>query len=329
MKFLVVLTVLLALLVGGFFDGHGRAASPGMIATSSKVIPACPDADGFAKIDPVVAPGLSCTPSAHFHIHAGPVGIDSNETYDSALAKRTGFVIPGWHSWGAWPEWSYAGLRTGKQLTSTTGALPGSAAASKGAAFYYRRKGAPTGVVVQPFPHAFAMVMHAGDIINGQLVNLGEEIIFKCGPGSTTDLPHPPTTCGTNIMVDNYIFPNCWNGVFAGPFINEVAAGNMSYPVNSKCPAAFPIALPRVEQFRRSDVTEYKKGAATLDPNLFTLGGHPFAETGAAHADYVALVRDDVMSAFLNDCINFRSPTSGAVVGKDCGTNPPALVALG
>ncbi len=314
---------LLAALIALCFAVPAYADSPGMIATSSKVVPACADANGLANIDPVVAPGPPCTPSAHQHIHAGLVGVDSNETYESSIAKQSGFVIKGIHSWGAWPTWTYNGVLTGKQLTSATGALPGSAAASKGAAFYYRRKGAPSGVAVEPFPHGFAMVLHDGDIVNGQLVNRGHgnEIIFKCGPGSATETPVPPTVCGSNILVDNYVFPNCWNGVYT-PFVDNIKAGNMSYPVNNKCPAAFSHTLIRVEQFRRSDVPEYRKGAATLDPSLFQLGGHALSEPGAAHADYVANWTDVTMQAFLDQCINFRSPTTGVIVGKDCGTNP-------
>lgn len=320
-------------LIALIFVAIALAASPGAIETAGNATPACSDSKNIAAVDPVVARGPHCTLSAHEHVHVGPQGVDSDETYASAIAKPTTFVIEGIHSWGAWPVWAYNGVRVGEVLSSSTGAGPGTAARSKGAAFYYRRKGAPAGVVVQPFPHGFAMVLHQGDVVNGNVVNIGNdpgsgteaggEIGFKCGPGSTpyTNNGLPPAVCSTNILVDNYVFPNCWNGVNAGEFVDEIAAGNMSYPVSGKCPAAFPIALPRLEQFRRSDVPLYQKGAATLDPTKFTLGGHPITDKGAAHADYAANWRDGTQATFLMNCINYVSPTSGTVVGRDCGTN--------
>lgn len=307
------------------------AADPGAIETSREVPTACSTESAMRfALDPVVARGGHCTLSAHVHVHAGTIGVDSDETYASAIAKPTGFVIGGIHSWAAWPEWTYNGVKTGGVLTSSTGAGVGTAARAKGAAFYYRRKGAPTGVLVEGFPHGFAMVLHEGDVVNGRLVSVGtnpggdaDEIAMKCGPGSGTYTANglPPATCSTNILVDTYVFPNCWNGVNAGEFVDEIAAGNMSYPVNGKCPAAFSHVLPRLEQYRRSDVVEYRKGVATLDPTAFKLGGHPLTDKGARHADYVANWDDGTMRAFLDNCLNWRSPTSGAVVGRDCGTN--------
>lgn len=281
-------------------------------------------------LDPVVAPGPHCTPSSHVHVHVGPIGSDSDLNYDKALALPSGFVIKGIHSWGAWPQWSYKGVPLNTVLTSSTGAGVGSAARAKGAAFYYRRKGIPSGQAVQAFPHGFAMVLHDGDIVNGRLVNAGpnpggdtDEIGMKCGPGSGTYTANglPPTNCSSNILVDNYVFPNCWDGFYA-PGVDMIGTGHMSYPVNSKCPLNFSVNLPRLEQFRRSDAPMYQKGAATLVASDFTLGGHPLTEKGARHADYEANWNNTTMQAFLDQCLNFRN-TSNVIVGKDCGTNPP------
>lgn len=318
------LLVLAAVLVGLAVAPSALAASPGMIATSSQSVAACPDSDGFSQLDPLVSPGPDCTLSAHKHIVAGFKGLDSDTTFQDQLDGVSGFVIPGIKSAGWWPQWKYDGVVTGKILAS--GNAAGAAARSKGAAFYYRRKGAPSGVAVQPFGPMFGgMILKEGAVINGELVNRGEEIIFKCGPGSTVDMPLPPTTCSTNILVDNYIFPNCWNGQAA---VDQIAAGNMSYPIDNKCPLLYPINVLRVEQFRRSVVPQYQLGAAVLDPSKFTLGDHAVTDAAAPHADYRPAFDEPVMTAFLRDCANFRN-TSGVIVGKDCGTNPSFLVALG
>lgn len=330
MKLAIILGPIVAFLAV-MLAGSALAASPGAILSSREVPTACStEASMPFALDLVVKPGVHCTPSEHVHVHVGPIGVDSDLTYEKALALPSGFVVKGIHSWGAWPQWSRNGVPITTVLTSSTGAGVGSAARAKGAAFYYRRKGIASGQAVTQFPHAFAMVLHEGDVINGQVVNAGpnpgggvDEIGMKCGPGSAPYTANglPPAVCSTNILADNYVFPNCWDGFYA-PGVDMIGTGHMSYPVNNKCPLAFPVNLPRLEQFRRSDVPAYQKGAATLDPNSFQLGGHALSEKGARHADYEANWNDVTQQAFFDQCINFRN-TSGVIVGKDCGTNPP------
>jgi len=328
---LLLLLLLGMILAVVLLPGRAVAASPGMIATFAQATAQCPDSDGFSQLDPLTAPGEHCVPSEHKHIFAGMWGMDSGTTFAQQLAAATSAVIPTLHSTGWWPQWTYAGAVTGRVLASSVGSngVSSATARSKGAAFYYRRKGAPNGVAVQPFgPNFGGMILRAGQVINGRLVNAGpdpggvdDELAYKCGPGDAPNLKLPPATCNTNVLSDVFVFPNCWNGQ---PAVDQIAAGNMSYPVGSRCPMNFPIVVPRVEQFRRSIIPEYRLGAATLDPQKFAIGGHPVTDLSAQHADYRPAFDPALMDEFLRECINWRN-ASGVIVGRDCGTNPAIL----
>ena len=304
------------------------AASPGAILSTGKAAPnpACADIFGITQTDPLVNPSMEdCFPSAHRHIVAGANGLDANFSFAEQLASATNFVVKDVHSAGWWPVWSYDGVETGLNLCSDKGC--NAAARSKGAAFYYRRKVA-SGIEVQPFPAGFAMILRDGAMVNGQRVNRGpntgqgDEIGFKCGPGDGIITALPPAKCTYNLLSDEYVFPNCWNG---WELMAADGISHMSYPVNNRCPAAYPVPLLRVQQFRRSIVPQYQSGAATLDPAKFTLGGHAITEPGTAHADYRPAFEDDIMELFLRECVNWKN-ASGVIVGRDCGTNPALLV---
>ncbi len=327
-----ILALFLLVLGASFCVEYAGAASPGMIAPAAGAVSDCDtDGDGFAAVDPLVAPGPDCFPSAHEHKFAG-VGLESDTTFEEQMLGPTTFCWQELRSAGWWPQWTYAGVVTGRVIASSVGAngVSTAAAKSKGAAFYYRRKGIPNGQAVQAFPKGLAMILRDGATVNGRLVNFGtdpggerDELGMKCGPGSApyTATGLPPATCNTNVLSDVYVFPNCWNGWMLFP---QDGISHMSYPVNNKCPAAFPVNIPRLEQFRRSIIPEYRFGAAVLDPNLFKLGGHTLGEPGVAHADYRPGFTDAGMAEFLTECINWRN-SSGVIVGRDCGTAPSSL----
>ena len=173
---------------------------------------------------------------------------------------------------------------------------------SKHALFYYRRIAAPSGVQVKPVPEGLRMIVgnpNARTPEENTYISRGH-IIFKCGPGSTTDLKAPPTQCSSGIMVISYRFPNCWNG---RDLDSADHISHMSYPVNGRCPATHPVNIPRIESFLR-----YPVGTAPI--GTVTLASGPYY---TAHSDVFAAWDDTTLNSLMSKCINGM---------RDCGSNP-------
>lgn len=277
------------------------AAQPGAIFSSSPATPAGADIYKASKRDPIVNPGPAGTMSEHLHAFCGSNGVDSNSTYDSMVAGTTQFKEKGIKS-GVWEgQLFYDGVPV-KVGTSAT-------ATAKACLVYYREV-APN---AQPFPHNLNMVLKPMTLW-GTVINLGDEIIYKCGPGSTTDLAAPPVSCpSTNpLLVTGGRYPNCWDGVNLDtvqpdglPAVNPVTGvaypndhlSHMKYP---PCDAAHPVNLIRPEQFFRHccwtgthDISKISIG--TPDPAVH---GWEFL-----HMDYKPVFQDNSMTDFMNRCI--------------------------
>lgn len=257
------------------------AAQPGAIFSAQKAVPSGANSDGAANVDPIVAPGPCNTPSAHPHVFVGAQGLCSDSTAQTMLASATSFVEAGIRSAGWWPEWRYDGQHLKFGTTSSGG--------GKHTLFYYRE----TIPNAQMPPLGLKMVLGVG-VVNGVNVNLGDEIIFKCGPGSTGDKPAPPASCSKNILVDSYRFPNCWDG-FRLDSPDHIS--HMAYPVGNRCPASHPVNTVRIEQFRRVWVPGYSNG---IDIEKLTLGGNHWS---SAHADYMFAWQQGTVDDFMVRCI--------------------------
>ncbi|MCI0609798.1 MAG: DUF1996 domain-containing protein [Anaerolineae bacterium] len=256
-----------------------QAAAPGWIV-SCQYSHSLPD-------DPIVVfrqPGAS-----HMHDFIGATNTDAFSTAASLAAGGTTCAIPGDES----AYWVPALFENGVRV------LPDGAA--KHALFYYRRKGAPTGTLVQPFPMGLRMIIGNAKAKSPQEnPQLGKDIIFKCGPGSTTDLPAPPTSCSSGIMVVSLRFPNCWDGKNLDSPDHK---SHMAYPSGSRCPSTHPVVLPRIESFIR-----YKVGTGPI--GTITLSSGPYY---TAHQDFFNAWDPAVLQKLVTNCMN-------AMV--DCGTNP-------
>ena len=255
------------------------AASPGWIVS-------CQYSHSL-KDDPIVfraQPGAS-----HLHDFVGAKTTDAFSTATSLAAGGTSCAMPADKS-GYWVPALYEdGVRV----------LPNGSA--KNALFYYRRKGAPTGTMVQPFPMGLRMIIGNAKAKSPQEnPQLGKDITFKCGPGSTTDLPAPPTQCSSGIMVMSLRFPNCWDGVNLD---SPDHRSHMAYPSGSRCPASHPVVLPRIESFFR-----YKVGTGPI--GTITLSSGPYY---TAHQDFFNAWDPAVLQALVTKCMNAQ---------VDCGTNP-------
>jgi hypothetical protein len=234
--------------------------------------------------DPIVFPGQPG--AAHLHDFIGALKTDAFSTATSLRVGGTSCLMPADSS----SYWSPALYKNGVRITP------------KNTAFYYRRKGAPAGTMVQPFPEGLRMLIGNGHAMSPEEnPQLGTEIIFKCGPGgSAPDLPVPPTQCSTGVMVVSLVFPNCWDGKNLDSADHH---SHMAYPSSGKCPATHPVVLPRLETFYR-----YTVGTAPIGTITFSSG--PYY---TIHQDYFNGWEPKALQTLVANCLN--KP-------MDCGKNP-------
>ena len=256
-----------------------HAADPGWITS-------CGYSHSLAD-DPIIFPGQPGL--AHLHDFAAARTANAFSTPLSLRAGGTTCMIPGDKS----SYWVPALYKNGVRV------LPN--ATSHDALFYYRRKGAPSGTTVQPFPQGLKIIIgNAHAKSPAENPQLGTDIIFKCGPGSSTDLPAPPTQCSSGVMVMSLRFPNCWDGVNLD---SPDHRSHMAYPRSGRCPASHPVVVPRLESFFRYPVGTEPIGTITLSSGPYY----------TAHQDFFNAWEPSALQALLDKCIN-------ALV--DCGTNP-------
>lgn len=263
----------------GVEQESAMAASPGWIVSCNY--------SHSLNDDPIVSPGKPG--AAHLHDFVGGVTSDAFSTSTSLRAGRTTCAMPADSS----SYWVPALYENGVRVLPT--------GTSKHALFYYRRKGAPSGTMVQPFPLGLKMIIGNAHAKSPQEnPQLGRDIIFKCGPGSTTDLPAPPTQCASGILVMSLRFPNCWDGKNLDSADHR---SHMAYPVNSRCPASHPVVLPRIESFFRYNVGKGPIGTITLASGPYY----------TAHQDFFNAWDPAVLQTLVTNCMNAQ---------VDCGTNP-------
>ncbi|HZK52147.1 MAG TPA: DUF1996 domain-containing protein [Actinomycetota bacterium] len=254
-------------------------AAPGWITTASY--------SHSNHDDPIVHPGVQG--AAHLHDFACATTTDAFSTPLSLRAGGTTCAMPDDES----AYWVPALYEDGQRR------LP--AATAKNSLFYYRRVAIASAGTVTKIPDGLNMVIgNAKATSPSENPQLGTDIIFKCGPGSSTDLPQPPAQCDSGVMVTSIRFPNCWDG---WRLDSPNHRDHMSYPVNSRCPASHPVNIPRVEGFWR-----YNVGTGPIGTISFSSG--PWY---TIHQDFFNAWRPPGLQRLMDACINGL---------KDCGANP-------
>lgn len=276
----LLLTTLLTVLM--LSVSPAAQAAPGWITTASY--------SHSNHDDPIVHPGIQG--AAHLHDFACATTTDAFSTPMSLRAGGTTCAMPDDKS----AYWVPALYEDGQRRLPTANNV-------KNALFYYRRVAIASTGTVTTIPDGLNMVIgNAKATSPSENPQLGTDIIFKCGPGSSTDLPRPPTDCSSHggIMSTSIRFPNCWNG-FQLDSPNH--RDHMSYPVNNRCPASHPVNIPRVEGFWR-----YNVGTGPIGTISFSSG--PWY---TLHQDFFNAWRPPGLQRFMDACINGL---------KDCGANP-------
>ncbi len=258
-----------------------RSAAPGWITSCNY--------SHSASDDPIVFPGVPG--AAHLHDFIGSKTTDAFSTVATVSAGATACHMTDDRS----GYWAPALFKNGTRV------LP--KATSKNALLYYRRAGVKAGATVETIPEGLKVIVgdhHAESPAENEGIAKGK-IIFKCGPGSGTNLPAPPQQCDSGIMVVSYMFPNCWDGVRLDSTDHK---SHMAYPSGGRCPSSHPVAIPRLEAFIR-----YLVGTQPI--GTVTMASGPYY---TAHMDFWNVWKPAALKLLVDNCIN---------AGRDCGKNPP------
>jgi Domain of unknown function (DUF1996) len=208
--------------------------------------------------DPIVFPGRPG--ASHSHTYTGARTTNAFSTFASLVASPTTCGTPGDRS-GYWqPTWypvhPNKGLLVYMSVTANT----------------------------RPFPNGLKMIVRWSS----------GRIRFKCGPGSNTETPAPPPSCGSGMFVPVIDFPRFWDGVRLD---SPDHISHMSYSRD----AGHPVELPRMKWYFRMAVP----AGAPINPN------HSAGSYQNYHVDFFdGWVKAD-LQRLMNQCLN-----------SNCGINP-------
>lgn len=211
--------------------------------------------------DLIVFPGQSG--ASHQHVYVGARSNNAFSTVSSMQASGTTCGTPG-DTAGYWAPAFSAGYKIHP---------------SKGALIYYA-----FGSGARAFPSGLRMIVRWS--------TPGNRVLFKCGPGSGTELRTPPASCSSGMLVPVVTFPRWWNGQLDSPD----HLSHMSYSRTS----THSIELPQIKIYWR---TEVPAGAA-INSNLSS------GDYTTFHIDFFNSWRTGELERLMQQCPG------------NCGTNP-------
>jgi hypothetical protein len=179
-----------------------------------------------APDDPIVffgQPGKS-----HMHTFMGNTTTNANTTLASLQAGATTCKAPGDKS-GYWMPTMYNGNTVVDPI---------------GPQVIYYKSGVIDYTSVRPFPAGLRFVVGSPMATEAQFTaDPGLQEGWECGD-SFYNYDFPATCAAGSQLNIRFQSPSCWNGLYLDTPTHK---GHMAYPINGRCPADFPIALPMIE----------------------------------------------------------------------------------
>ena len=245
--------------------------------------------------DPIVYPRQPGR--AHTHDFFGARTTNHASTYDSMVTSLTTCGTPEDKA----GYWAPALYRNGVKI-NPAGSINGKNVRQK---FYYRDGHYAAGATVEPFQPGFKMVqgyMHASSVAdaNAHGAKWGSKMWWSCSDNSVGGKQTSPPNCRTGILTLHINFPSCWNGKQVDG--DNVAAGNVKFPSDKKCPSTHPRRLPIV-------IERLEWPVGTSSSGITLSSGAPYT----AHADFWNTWQQLKLKALVADCLNRD---------VNCGTNP-------
>jgi len=242
--------------------------------------------------DPIVSPGQPG--AAHLHDFIGAVAVDADAAVVDLRGGGTTCAMPDDTS----AYWVPALYEDGERVLPT--------ATRRHALFYYRHAGLRSDTVLRTIPDGLKVIVgnsRAASPEENEGLASGR-IFWKCGPGSGTHLPSPPSQCSSGVMVLSFMFPNCWDGVHLD---SRDHASHLAYPSGGRCPGSHPVAIPRIVAYIR-----YRVGTDPIGKIRLSSGPR-----FTAHMDFWNAWRPEALRWLVDNCLN---------AAEDCGTNPSVPV---
>ena len=176
---------------------------------------------------------------------------------------------------------------------------------------YYRAK--PTlGTGFQPIPQDARLVVgeHMATSVGDNDALRDGHLYWECSGISEVHYQLPPNNCKGGSILENVVFPSCWDGKsmdHTGPHGTD--NNHFAYAVNDACPAAFPVKVPQLsEKFKYDNIPSGAGLAFSAAP-----GRNELSPAYTAHADFWNTWRPAALKYLVDKCINAR---------LSCGTNP-------
>jgi hypothetical protein len=228
-------------------------------------------ADHMAMDDPIVYPGQPG--ASHDHTFMGNVTTNAFSTLATLQAGGTTCNIPADRS-GYWMPTVY----NGNQMIMPVGPQ----------VIYYK-----TGIIdytsVRPFPPGLRFVVGSPSATANEFKTApGWVAGWECGSNDRGD--DFPANCpaGTQLNI-RYQAPSCWNGLYLDTPDHK---SHMAYPVNGRCPADHPVALPMIE-FKMA----FPVSGDMSQVHLASGRGYSF------HYDFFNAWEDPTLKALVDHCI--------------------------
>jgi hypothetical protein len=267
--------------------------------------------------DPIVAPGRPG--GAHLHDFTGNASTDAMSTVasmedlantasnadfnGSATEAGTSCNLPTYAPGTAgdtgayWRPVLYA---NGNPITSTVKDQ-----------LYYRAK--PTfGTDFKAIPQDARLIVgeHMATSVDDNDALRDEHLYWECSGVSEVHYKLPPNNCKGGSILENVVFPSCWDGKpmdHTGPMGTD--NNHFAYAVKDSCPKDFPVKVPQLsEKFKYDNVPAGADLAFSADP-----GSDELSPGYTAHADFWNTWRPAALQYLVDKCINAK---------QSCGTNP-------
>jgi hypothetical protein len=267
--------------------------------------------------DPITAPGRSG--GAHLHDFTGNASTSAASTLSSmedlantasnatqnngTAAAGTSCNLPtfspgtGGDTAAYWRPVLYA---NGKPLTSTT----------KDQLYYRAKPTFGTGFKAIPQDARLIVGSHMATSLDGNAALRDGHLYWECSGVSNVHYKLPPNNCKGGSILENVVFPSCWDGTamdHTGP--NGTDNNHFAYAAGNACPSNFAVKVPQLsEKFKYDNVPAGAALAFSADPGMKDLSpGY------TAHADFWNTWRPAALQYLVDKCINAK---------LSCGTNP-------
>lgn len=295
----------------------------GSIATTENTIGwllTCPLSHRLAD-DPIVAPGISG--GAHLHDFTGNASTNAHSTYASMTDLSNTMVAETFNGSTVKPGTSCNMATYAPGTAADTAAYWRPVLYANGQAItstvkdqlYYRAK-PMFGTDFRAIPADARLIVgnHSATSVETNQALIDGNLYWECDGKTTTHYTTAPNNCvssGTESILENVVFPACWDGLpmdHAGPHGTD--NNHFAYPVKNACPTSFPVKVPQLsEKFKFDGIPVGSHLQMSADPD------GPLVETWTAHADFWNTWQQPGLDHLVENCINAQI---------SCGTNPIA-----